>query len=444
MQPELKKRVKRHFTVLEKETVLNIFSKRQQECPADSKTRIVDFTAEAAGICSASVFNILREHNAQDVKPPKTYTRTRSVLDNIDDDMRNIIRRIVHSFFYKNEVPTVDKILIKVNEDENLPNLKRTTLWKLLKEMNFSFKKRARNSFLKEKCEIVTWRRRYLRQIKEFREQNKKNYYLDETWVNEGHTVQKIWVDETVTSPRQALLQGLSTGLKNPTGKGRRLIVLHIGSEDGFVENGLLLFESKRTNDYHEEMNANIFEEWFEKVLPTLEKECVVVLDNASYHSRKIEKVPTTATRKGDIQSWLQEKNISFQKDMVKDELLHLVKVHKENFNKYAIDELAKTYNRTVLRLPPYHCELNPIELIWAQVKGEIARKNTTFKLKEVKELLDTSLNNVTKENWLNAIKHVKEIEKNMWELDVIVENLHDNFIINLDSSESSDSDIHE
>ncbi|CAK1585278.1 unnamed protein product [Parnassius mnemosyne] len=24
----------------------------------------------------------------------------------------------------------------------------------------------------------------------------------------------------------------------------------------------------------------------------------------------------------------------------------------------------------TVLRLPPYHCELNPIELIWAQAKG--------------------------------------------------------------------------
>lgn len=30
----------------------------------------------------------------------------------------------------------------------------------------------------------------------------------------------------------------------------------------------------------------------------------------------------------------------------------------------YVIDELAKSYNYTVLRLPPYHCELNPIEVI--------------------------------------------------------------------------------
>ncbi|KAJ8983152.1 hypothetical protein NQ317_016251 [Molorchus minor] len=30
---------------------------------------------------------------------------------------------------------------------------------------------------------------------------------------------------------------------------------------------------------------------------------------------------------------------------------------------------MAKARDVTILRLPPYHCELNPIELIWAQKK---------------------------------------------------------------------------
>ncbi|KAJ8911297.1 hypothetical protein NQ315_003288 [Exocentrus adspersus] len=52
-------------------------------------------------------------------------------------------------------------------------------------------------------------------------------------------------------------------------------------------------------------------------------------------------------------------------------------------------DEMAASRQITVLRLPPYHCELNPIELVWAQVKGDVARNNTSFKLSDVKILLE-------------------------------------------------------
>lgn len=55
--------------------------------------------------------------------------------------------------------------------------------------------------------------------IKAYKNENRKIYYLDEAWVNAGHTTTKAWVDETVTSSRRAFLDGLSTGLKNPTEK---------------------------------------------------------------------------------------------------------------------------------------------------------------------------------------------------------------------------------
>jgi transposase len=65
----------------------------------------------------------------------------------------------------------------------------------------------------------------------------------------------------------------------------------------------------------------------------------------------------------------MASKNIAFEAAMLKAELLVLVK-RKRKFESYVVDELAAQEGKTVLRLPPYHCEFNPIELIWAQIKN--------------------------------------------------------------------------
>ncbi|CAH1992238.1 unnamed protein product [Acanthoscelides obtectus] len=185
----------------------------------------------------------------------------------------------------KNEIPTIDKILKQVNDDEDLPNFKRSTFHKLLKELDFRFLKTGRNSLLIEKEEIVIWRREYLRKIRQFRAEGRKIYYLDETWVNAGHTQGKVWT--------------LSyTNLKR------------VSSVDGFVPEALWAFESKKTGDYHEEMDGNSFENWFKKFLPTLDDNAIIVMDNAPYHSRKLEKIPTMATKKADIQHFADDSTL--------------------------------------------------------------------------------------------------------------------------------------
>ena len=267
---------------------------------------------------------------------------------------------------------------------------------------------------LLDRQDIIFWRRQYLRDMSRYRSEKRTIFYLDETWVNEGHSVQKIWQDNNIQSSRQAFIEGLSTGLKIPAGKGRRLIITHIGSESGFVNGGLLEFESKSTKDYHEEMTADVFEEYFEQMIELIPENSVIVLDNASYHSRLLEKLPTTSWKKTDIINWLSKKNIPFEDGMLKKELLKIVQENKSRFKKCVIDEMAKKRGIILLRLPPYHCELNPIELIWAQMKGYVARNNTAFKIKDVRELLKYSLNIITKENWKEAIKHVIKEEKNV------------------------------
>ncbi|KAJ8967987.1 hypothetical protein NQ317_017429 [Molorchus minor] len=72
--------------------------------------------------------------------------------------------------------------------------------------------KRSRKSVLIERDDIVSWRRDYLRSIKQFRREGRSIYFLDETWCDEGHTHKK-------KSKRDAFIKGLSMGLKNSSGK---------------------------------------------------------------------------------------------------------------------------------------------------------------------------------------------------------------------------------
>lgn len=66
---------------------------------------------------------------------------------------------------------------------------------------------------------------------------------MDETWVSEDIQFKKYG---NVTNALQAQIEGWSTGLKIPSRKNRFLIVTHIGSDSGFLENEKLTFQLKR------------------------------------------------------------------------------------------------------------------------------------------------------------------------------------------------------
>ncbi|KAJ8912064.1 hypothetical protein NQ315_016753 [Exocentrus adspersus] len=392
VQSSLPKRRKQldlgHLTLTEKQSIVNMYKQSLIDQPTLKMIAVVDNISVAMGVAKSTVYRTLKEY--------KVFTPYRGgrpkIIANFDEGTKNIVRQIVHGFFIKNELPTLDKIANKLRNEPDLPQISRSSLYTFLKEINFRYVKRNRKSILIERHDIVRWRLGYLNSIKEFRKENRPIYYLDETWVNECHSKEKVWVDNSITSRRDAFIQGLSTGLKNPSGKGKRLIVLHAGSENGFVNDALLLFEGKKSGDYHEEMNANVFENWFSEFLKKLPDNSVIVMDNASYHSRKVEKVPTQSSKKADMQAWLRSKNIKFEEGMVRRQLLDIIRQHKERYNLYVTDEMAKKDDKIVLRLPPYHCELNPIEMIWAQVKNDVAARNTTFKITDVKPLLITLL----------------------------------------------------
>lgn len=428
------------LSVNEKIIILNVHDALKYQNPLCTVDTLVEMCSQMTGVSKSSIYRLKSEKRSGVVKPPIPSPGRKSVC--IDEDIKTGIRRQVHCFYFNKEIPTLDKILGALKEDQNLgPTISRKKLWETLKEMNFRWEKQNRKSLLIEKDEIICWRRTYLREVKKFRGENKNIYYLDETWVNEGYTVEKVWQDKNILCSRQAFLEGWSTGLKPPSGKGKRLIITHIGSVDGFVEGGLLMFQSNHTGDYHEDMNGDVFEEYFEQMLDLIPPNSVIVMDNASYHSRKIEKIPTNSWRKAEIIEWLVQKNITFEENMVKKELLSIVSLNKPRFTTYVIDDMAQKRNVTVLRLPPYHCELNPIELVWAQVKSYVARKNTTFKMKDVKVYFEEALKTVDSEKWRNCVEHVIREEEKMWKLDHLIDQTVEPLIISVlnDDDDSTD-----
>ena len=68
--------------------------------------------------------------------------------------------------------------------------------------------------------------------------------------------------------------------------------------------------------------------------------------------------MPTMSSTKQQMKDWLTSKAIEFPDYAMKGELLQLIVANCPTPN-YAVDEMAKASGYEVVRLRPYHCELN-------------------------------------------------------------------------------------
>jgi hypothetical protein len=98
------------------------------------------------------------------------------------------------------------------------------------------------------------------------------------------------------------------------------------GSSDDFVNSALHLTARniKHTKvDSHQEMNAKVFQGWFEQtLLPELPPRSVIVIDNAPYHSEQWEKMPNKGSTKSTIQIFLEKHNLYYQDSYTKKSYL--------------------------------------------------------------------------------------------------------------------------
>lgn len=296
--------------------------------------------------------------------------------------------------------------------------------------MGFRWRKTEDNrKILVEKHDIRYKRIVYLNKLREYRREGRPIFFADETYIHSTHVKSSGWTDKSVN------------GFKKNISKGCRLIIVHAGNEKGEVKDALLVFKSgQKTGDYHNDMNAENYEKWLKsQLIPNLPPNSVLVVDNASYHNRKLNPTPNSNSRKAVLLEWLRDKNIPCHEKMFNSQLYELVKMNKPRYEEYYFDKLMEDNGHKILRLPPYHPELNAIELIWAKIKNDVAACNVTNDIKKVKEMVFQKFSELETQCWEQCCSHVLKVEDTYYEADRAIDMQLERFIITNDSDDSDE-----
>ena len=152
---------------------------------------------------------------------------------------------------------------------------------------------------LVEKPAIICQRLTFYKRKQDLEQNGFRLVYIDETWIDTAYTAKRCWQSKDTDS------------VLSPCNRGQRLIVVHAGSEDGFIPGARLIYKAAlSTGDYHNEMNAKNFTKWLEEMLlPNLDGPSAIVMDNTSSHTMQSDKCPTSNTRKANIQVLTQKKS---------------------------------------------------------------------------------------------------------------------------------------
>ncbi|XP_017881575.1 uncharacterized protein LOC108625801 [Ceratina calcarata] len=445
----------------QKMKIINLYKDIKTRNPGIKYKPMLQVLSQQTGIGRLTISKTIAEYKSTGAVTSPNKKRPRlNIFEKMSEADICAIRKTIHEFWFRREIPNTRKILEAVNNNADLPTFSESSLYRLLKRMDFKFITCARNSALIEKDHVVAWRQNYIQQIQAYRAQGRPIYYvgetlfipifpsltkvengIGETFVKVEDCGEKILFDTIFTCPRNVTERRLSTGVTEPSDKGKHLIIGHVVSSDGFVPGTLLCFEAKKNSlDYRNEMNGDIFFDWFRSFLPMLQDGAIIVIDNAAHHSVKIEKYPTLSWTKNDIITWLVGKGEKVNPHYVKAQLIGLTGKHKRPENNYVIDEYAKQHGHIVLRLPPYHSELNPLELAWTKLKDYITARNITYKLADIQQLVNEAIENVSTESWQNLICHIIDEETKLCQLDHITDDILDNSGDWLDQSDDSDA----
>jgi hypothetical protein len=256
---------------------------------------------------------------------------------------------------------------------------------------NFTFSNRKNHyEVAKERTDIQFVRENYLRWVMAYREQGYTIFYQDETWVFKNIAHSNVWQDN----------ENAETLYKVPSVKGERSIVCHLGSDEtGLLDGCFLMYRGSKSNkssDYHTEMKADVFMDRCKmKVFPALQnrgKRAVPVLDRATYHtmltahSKRIVKSASKSAMIDEIDRWGGPPNDwpeNWRHAIRKAEMFqHAMSIQPPV--KYLVQEAADNFtigdfHIKFLMLPVAHPELNPIEMVWGNIKRQAASTNHTF-----------------------------------------------------------------
>ena len=219
---------------------------------------------------------------------------------------------------------------------------------------------------------------------------------------------------------------------------------ISVNDKASLIPNSVWIFQSQQSfGDYHQNFNGANFVHWFKtQFLPNLSEPCLIRLDNAIYHRTKPASIPSAyKLKKAQLQEVLTASGIQFgAKDTVAT-LRQRLKAYIETVEPEIV-QLGKQHGHEVLYTPPYHCDLQPIEMVWSLVKGEVGRQyDIATSMQIVKQRLEAAFEHLNADTTgiiENLYTHVRKIEEEYMEAD---DDEEDDNREDDTASDSSDSD---
>ncbi|XP_035716534.1 uncharacterized protein LOC110841924 isoform X1 [Folsomia candida] len=425
------------------------FDSNQVQCEILTGNSVTK-TSQILGIGERTVYQTMENYKTNSIKTPgKKRIRPTPVMDQFDDFRTEHVKRIIHQFYANNQAPTMHNVYTKLMEEvkeeedgriargETLTAFKcsKWTLRKLIKQLGFRFKTVDKRAVILMRSDIVQKRYEYLSvMIKNRQSENPKCVvYTDETWVDSYARTGKGWVINSPKSFHEAALYSF----QNPKiSRGPRIIVMHAGGEDGFVPGAMKVYpvsKKKVQMDYHANVNGVAYMAWWKDLNQKIKDNygpCIIVIDNAPYHSTK--EAPKSTSRKQELYDWLNDNlegpeklKLKPVKQMRRPELWKMVQDLKNGNEYYIVDKEALKYGNTVVRLPPYNCDLNPIEYVWKDIKHAVRAANTQGTAEFAQAEAERIMTTYTKEQWQKHIKHVHRFVKPRFAIMGIIRNFY-------------------
>ena len=144
--------------------------------------------------------------------------------------------------------------------------------------------------------------------------------------------------------------------------------------------------------DYHSNFNRDHFTDWWRNhLLPNLSLPSLIFIDNVSYHKTKPKTTPQPhKMRKAEIMNSLKSYGLSVCAKKSWDELKLILRDYFNANIKPEVVTTSEDMGHRVIFTPPHHLELQPIELLWVQVEGNVAAQcSSGTTLSEVRSLLE-------------------------------------------------------
>ena len=156
----------------------------------------------------------------------------------------------------------------------------------------------------------------------------------------------------------------------------------------------------KQTADYHGMFNTDYFVSWMGKLLNASSsrrvKNALIVMDNAKYHKTLPVETPRGSWKKQRMLDYCTAHNIHSSSEDLKSVIWQRLQKHIEGNIKPTVVAMAEERGHQVVWSPPHHSDLQPIELVWANVKGTVGRQYTTeTSFKDVLHRLETAFHNL-------------------------------------------------